>query len=1047
MRLHRLQLTAFGPFAGTETLDLDDVGAPGLFLLYGQTGAGKTTVLDAVCFALFGQVPGSRGSARPRLRSDHAPADREPRVTLELTVGGRRLEVSRSPEWQRPKRRGTGTTRAPASTTVRELVGGQWVPLTSRNDEAAHLLHQLVGMGVEQFTKVVLLPQGEFAAFLRADADTRRALLSRLFDIDTYTGAETWLVEERRHLGRGVDEADRRTGELLSRALEAAVDLPQPHLSTAEPPDGHPDDELPDVTGCDEVELKPRAVVAGLLHRAQVATRVSAAELVRCEEHLSACRHALLLGTTVAEQQRRWSAARGRLAQLDAAAPALLQERARLAAARRAVPLEPLLAAQQDVVERWRAAGRAACRAASHPSVRAWHGTIDLATDHLLADHDPVHASLAASLPSAAELDARCSMLEGRRALLGGAMSRLDARRAAVSDVARLSTELATLEGDRIHAQGQLDEAKHTLDAAAAALVALRESLPDLASRSSAVERAGTVLQHARQLSIVLHQQEEAELRCRAAVDHDQRARERLLLVREQRLDGIAAELALGLLAGCPCPVCGSEEHPAPRRPVEHQVDRGVEQEAGREAEVARAEREEAAAARAELQAQAASLSALAGGLDVAGAVAQLDAAAQDLELAKEDHARHAAAVAAQARAGAEVERVAAVVTALACQHVDASAALAEARGRLESLDGELRSVLAAGSGIPEDVDDIGAAFDRLSRQVHDELSALETLSRARSSLDAAHSEHTALRHRLERTATERGFADVRDAAAALLPSDELDELAASGESHDITRAEVLGELERPELVEASGLEAPDVAALGAAAEQAEAALRRATADQALAERSTSALRRLEAELVAHELGADDLRQSFARLDELSRCVDGTGGGNTLRMRLSAYVLAARLEQVAAAATERLDLMSGGRYALVHSAELGKGGGRSGLSLRVVDGWTGVERDTATLSGGESFLASLALALGLADVVQAEAGGARIETLFVDEGFGTLDDETLDEVMTVLDGLRDGGRTIGVVSHVAELRQRILSQVEVVKRRDGSALVVHDLTA
>jgi exonuclease SbcC len=161
-------------------------------------------------------------------------------------------------------------------------------------------------------------------------------------------------------------------------------------------------------------------------------------------------------------------------------------------------------------------------------------------------------------------------------------------------------------------------------------------------------------------------------------------------------------------------------------------------------------------------------------------------------------------------------------------------------------------------------------------------------------------------------------------------------------------------------------------------------------------------------------------------------------------MRLSAYVLAARLEQVAAAASERLDVMSGGRYALVHSDQLTKGGSRSGLSLRVVDGWTGVERDTATLSGGESFLASLALALGLADVVQAEAGGASIETLFVDEGFGTLDDQTLDEVMTVLDGLRDGGRSVGLVSHVAELRQRIPNRVEVVKGRDGSRLVVHD---
>jgi DNA repair protein SbcC/Rad50 len=152
-------------------------------------------------------------------------------------------------------------------------------------------------------------------------------------------------------------------------------------------------------------------------------------------------------------------------------------------------------------------------------------------------------------------------------------------------------------------------------------------------------------------------------------------------------------------------------------------------------------------------------------------------------------------------------------------------------------------------------------------------------------------------------------------------------------------------------------------------------------------------------------------------------------------------VLAARLEQVAAAASERLVRMSGGRYTLVHTDE-GAGRGRAGLGLRVVDAWTGVERDTTTLSGGESFFASLALALGLADVVTAEAGGAGIDTLFVDEGFGSLDEDTLDEVMDVLDGLRAGGRVVGVVSHVPELRQRISTQLHVHKGRRGSTVTV-----
>lgn len=197
----------------------------------------------------------------------------------------------------------------------------------------------------------------------------------------------------------------------------------------------------------------------------------------------------------------------------------------------------------------------------------------------------------------------------------------------------------------------------------------------------------------------------------------------------------------------------------------------------------------------------------------------------------------------------------------------------------------------------------------------------------------------------------------------------------------------------------------------------------------------------LLAEQVAAEVAATaPLRERYAVADDLSQCVEGRGGGNALRMRLSSYVLAARLEQVAAAATVRLADMSFGRFSLVHTDAAERGGRRSGLGLHVLDGWTGQQRETSSLSGGESFLASLALALGLADVVQAEAGGTAIETLFVDEGFGSLDPDSLEEVMAVLDGLRDGGRSVGLISHVAELRQRIPAQLEVVKTRTGSHL-------
>ena len=175
---------------------------------------------------------------------------------------------------------------------------------------------------------------------------------------------------------------------------------------------------------------------------------------------------------------------------------------------------------------------------------------------------------------------------------------------------------------------------------------------------------------------------------------------------------------------------------------------------------------------------------------------------------------------------------------------------------------------------------------------------------------------------------------------------------------------------------------------------------------------------------------------------DLADTTSGTGPDNTLRMRLTAYVLAARLETVAALANERLAVMGGGRYLLEHSDERAARGARSGLGLRVLDQWTGRVRDTATLSGGESFMASLALALGLADAVREESGGLDLGTLFIDEGFGSLDDDSLEQVLTVLDGLREGGRAVGVVSHVADLRTRITHQAVVHKGASGSTVEV-----
>jgi DNA repair protein SbcC/Rad50 len=196
MRVHRLEIEAFGPFAERVVVDVDALSAQGLFLIHGPTGSGKTSLLDAICFALYADVPGSR--SRRGLRSDHAGPGAVPRVTLELTAGTRRLRITRSPEFARPKKRGSGTVSVQAMVALEERRGTRWVALSTRNDEVADVVKDALGMGMAQFAKVVLLPQGDFAAFLRATPDDRREVLERLFDISAFSDVEAWLAQARR---------------------------------------------------------------------------------------------------------------------------------------------------------------------------------------------------------------------------------------------------------------------------------------------------------------------------------------------------------------------------------------------------------------------------------------------------------------------------------------------------------------------------------------------------------------------------------------------------------------------------------------------------------------------------------------------------------------------------------------------------------------------------------------------------------------------------------------------------------------------------------
>jgi len=984
VRVHQLALTAFGPFATRVDVDLDDVGRDGLFLLWGPTGAGKTTLLDAVVFALYGTVPGARGEEK-RLRSDHAADDVRTEVELELTLGGERLRVTRRPEQQRPKRRGEGWTTEQARLTVQRWSGTVWEPVSTRIDEGSEHLRTRLGLSAEQFCQVVLLPQGDFARFLRAEPEDRGRLLRTLFDVGRFARVEDWLVGRRTAVREDLDRIRARTGTLVSLVAQAAdVTVPEefaPELVGAAP--GSP------VTAW---VRRIRAEAADAAARAESAAE-TAGERARTQEA------ALVEARSQEECHARRDRARAELARLEAASPELEPLRARLDAARRAEPV-------RDVLE---AAGRAAVEAeqaatALDAARRAW-AAVD-------PDREP-DAPLARTLrDEAAAL--RALLPEVARA------ERL-ARDLATGErtVGQLAARCAAAESAMTGWPARVLEQEEAVDAAAAAAA----RLPGL---TAAVEHRRTALEAARRAGALDTELTERREAADAARGGWLDARERWNDLRTQRLDGMAAELAAALTDGSACAVCGSLEHPVPALPGGPLVTRDEEEAARLAAERAEVRWTGARDACAGTERELAACRAQAGPQPLAEQEVDLAGLVGDQRAARAvaDGLESARAVLDRLRAEREAESVA-----LATDREETGrreAAVAAIRSSLAELTEQLSAACGDDPDLPARIARLTAEADRCEAQVE----AAAADARARLAERSALAVATA---RVEAA----GFPDLDAAARALLPPGRAAELARRLEEHDRAHAVVTGVLAEPQLADLGTR--PDLEVLTAACRAATAERESAVSALEHARRRVARLDELAGELTGVEVELDEQRSLSEQVTSLADLATGRGA-NRLKMRLQSFVLAARLEQVSEVASRRLQDMSGGRYTFLHSDAQGRHGARGGLGLEVLDEYTGTRRPTKTLSGGESFMASLALALGLADVVTAESGGVQIDSLFVDEGFGTLDPQALDAVMDVLDELRRGGRTVGVISHVEELRTRITSRLEVVPGRNGSRL-------
>src|SRR5580704_17280370 len=1027
MRPHRLRVTAFGAFGGTVEVSFDDLAASGLFLLYGDTGAGKTTLLDAIGFALYGRVPGERGKAR-RLRSDHAASGATTEVQLEATMGGRRMRITRKPEQQRPKRRGGGTTIEQAKVLLEESDGGTWRAVSTRAGEADDEIQDLMGMSAEQFYQVVLLPQGQFAQFLHAPADKRAELLEKLFGTDRFGKAENWLAERRRSTARVVAEAEVTIRELAARVAQVAgashavadpAALPgdpdalpadpdalpgDPDALPADPdpaePPGDPDalpadpdpDALPDPAWAPRLTEAAVAAVAA----SQARVRARRTELDQAQDRLRAAER-------LAERQRRRADALRTRDQLDQAAPGLQQLRAELGAAALADALRAERQARADV--------------ARIPGARPETSDVELR----LAAQEYVTSS---------------GRLEGLRPTEQQAAAEDQTAAAARDAAAALAAQVAVAEQNAADRHGRRPELSRQRDQAREAA----ERLPGVQAEADRYQRAADDM-----AALVLARADvvkQSQAYITAKIEHAELLGEAARL-RMTRIDGMRAELAATLVDGAPCPVCGSLDHPELCELTGERVTREQEEAADADAATA-SERAETIGAR--LGAADERVADLGSRLEAAGFAPDADPRSLNAEAGR---------LAARGRElQAEAERLAAIQLPDLQSALDAlDRDITGVRLRLVELTdqhaAELRRAAEADQRAARAREALAAELDgaaSLDAALAREREAAAALSAAADAAEATTRAQADARRAADlaaKAATEAGFQDPEAARQARQAGDWRIQADREIRDHEAAARAVAELLADPDLD--VPLDPPaDTGGAAALVDAARQAHDEALAAHDRAQHKAEQLADLAPRLTAR-LGA--LRPLADQAAEARRLADLAAGqgANTLRMTLSAFVLAARLEEVAAAASERLLAMTSGRYSLIHT-DARRGAGRSGLGLLACDTWTGVDRDTSTLSGGETFLASLALALGLADVVTAEAGGTRIEALFVDEGFGSLDEETLDEVMTVLDGLREGGRMVGIVSHVAELKQRIPAQIRVHKGRSGSHLTVSSST-
>lgn len=1010
MRPLKLTLQSFGPFAGEQTVDFTRYGDNAFLLIHGPTGSGKTTILDGICYALYGDASGENREDR-YLRSQQAAQTSLCEVSFLFQVGPRRFYIKRIPPQSVEQKGALREIKHRVELCQVDDEGAVIGERLSKVGDVQKQVEEVLGFTSEQFRQVVVLPQGEFRKLLFAKSDEKEHILEKLFGTGRFKLVEHSLKARRASI----------SGEL--KELKAAVEgILSSHRVTS------------------TSELEERIVTLADRRHAQVAEReLQLKHQLQLDKQLQDAQ-ALNQRFIELDQAR---ATHGPLSADKKDKEQLAQQLELATRALHLVDLELVISkATKGLSERKR-------------ELSSLVQTIATLSERQQSDRQQVHQSRS----TADQIPA-----------MTAEKTRLEHQLLKLQELELGKTKLARAEQDELAARTSFEKRISTLAATEERVASCTTQIESLFPSN------GTIVQlqaEAGQLAIVQASRNQLETDL-ASLDHlakELQSVTQTVATEENRLAEVqiqhqdlllrftvaqAAVLARKLADRTPCPVCGSLDHPCPAEAVDD-VPTDRELEAARKlVTTVTATLQAAMTKQADVQARHSGIAAGIAKLQTQlgeHALQSLAVLSEHKELILQQLAQAQTDATKLEQARQERTRLQAILVQDKHQLSLAEAALTVTTAGLEGQRAVIDSLAHdAGTG---SVATVTQLINELTERCNSAQGSLQKAEAALAATDeqlaaalGQQGEKQTLIIRLEaETADQKeafgirlqseGFSSEHAWQEALMPRHEIAVKNSEIEQFSRSLAAAQERLARAEGATA-GYDRPDLATL--------------TTNKLQADERLGALQKevggLEAEhagLQAALASVDDTLRRISQLEQTfavtGRLADLTGGQNPKKMTLQRYVLAALFEEVAIAASQRLARMSRGRYHLVRSEIPKDLKSASGLDLDVTDDHTGEKRPAFTLSGGESFLASLSLALGLSDVVMAQSGGRYLDCIFIDEGFGSLDSETLDFALNTLIDLHRSGRVIGIISHVAELKERILSRIEVVSSKDGSRII------